>query len=50
MKDFVDVKFLLYFECTEDEMRRRLLERAKTSNRPDDNPETIEKRINLFNS
>ena len=49
MKDFVDVKFLLYFECTEDEMRKRLLERAKTSGRADDNPETIEKRINVFN-
>ena len=41
MKDDVDVKFLLYFECTEDEMRNRLLGRAKTSGRADDNPETI---------
>lgn len=30
-------------------MRRRLLERAKTSGRPDDTPETIEKRILFFN-
>ena len=49
MKDDVDVKFLLYFECTEAEMRNRLLGRAKTSGRADDNPETIEKRIAVFN-
>lgn len=49
MKDFVDVRFLLYFECSEEEMRKRLLGRAKTSGRADDNPETIEKRIRVFN-
>lgn len=31
-------------------MRKRLLERAKTSGRADDNPETIEKRILVFDS
>lgn len=30
-------------------MRKRLLERAKTSGRSDDTPETIEKRILFFN-
>jgi adenylate kinase family enzyme len=30
-------------------MRNRLLGRAKTSGRADDNPETIEKRIVIFN-
>lgn len=49
MKNDVNVVFLLYFECSEDEMRKRLLGRAKTSGRADDNPETIQKRIVIFN-
>ena len=31
------VKFLMYFDVTDDEMRRRLLNRGKTSGRLDDN-------------
>ena len=45
-----DVSLLLYFECPEEEMRKRLLNRAKTSGRADDNPETIEERIKTFYS
>ncbi|KAK4537431.1 hypothetical protein CDCA_CDCA12G3456 [Cyanidium caldarium] len=38
----------LFFECSEAEMERRLLERAKTSGRTDDNPESIHKRFRTF--
>ncbi|KAJ3288453.1 hypothetical protein HK104_008171 [Borealophlyctis nickersoniae] len=41
-------KFVLYFECTEELLERRLLERGKTSGRADDNIETIKKRFNTF--
>ena len=40
--------FLIYFEVQEEELRRRLTNRAKTSGRLDDNPETIEKRLKAF--
>ncbi|CAD8178010.1 unnamed protein product [Paramecium octaurelia] len=46
----VDVNCLLYFECSDAEMTKRLLERAKTSGRADDNEETIKKRLNTFHS
>ncbi|CAD8173696.1 unnamed protein product [Paramecium octaurelia] len=46
----VDVNCLLYFECSDAEMTRRLLERAKTSGRADDNEETIKKRLATFHS
>ena len=39
---------VLYIECNIDTLRERLLERAKTSGRADDNPETIEKRFKTF--
>jgi len=39
---------IIYFECTDDTMRTRLLERAKVSQRADDNEETIVNRIKLF--
>jgi len=41
-------KFLLYFECSEEEMTKRLIERGKTSGRIDDNEETIKKRLQTF--
>ena len=41
-------KFILYFECSNEEMTKRLLERAKTSGRVDDNEETIKKRLKTF--
>jgi adenylate kinase len=39
---------IMYFECSNDEMTKRLMGRAKTSGRVDDNPETIKKRLQTF--
>jgi len=39
---------VLYFECNEDTMRTRLLERGRTGGRSDDNEATIAKRFQLF--
>ena len=39
---------VLSYECSEEVMTRRLLERAKTSGRSDDNEETIKKRFHTF--
>lgn len=41
-------KFVLFFDCPEEEMQRRLLERGKTSGRTDDNAESIKKRFKVF--
>ncbi|KAH8601011.1 putative uridylate kinase [Bisporella sp. PMI_857] len=41
-------KFVLFFDCPEEEMRRRLLHRGKTSGRADDNLESIGKRFKVF--
>ncbi|PVH88499.1 putative uridylate kinase [Cadophora sp. DSE1049] len=41
-------KFVLFFDCPEEEMQRRLLERGKTSGRADDNAESIKKRFKTF--
>ncbi|KAJ1331459.1 UMP-CMP kinase [Microdochium nivale] len=41
-------KFVLFFDCPESEMERRLLERGKTSGRADDNAESIRKRFRTF--
>ncbi|TAQ88392.1 hypothetical protein B7494_g3253 [Chlorociboria aeruginascens] len=41
-------KFVLFFDCPEEEMQRRLLERGKTSGRADDNAESIKKRFKVF--
>lgn len=41
-------KFTLFFECPEEVMLRRLLERGKTSGRADDNIESIRKRFATF--
>jgi len=40
--------FVLFFDCPEDAMRSRLLERGKSSGRSDDNAETIVKRFRTF--
>lgn len=37
----IQVSFLMFFEVSDNEMRRRLLNRGKTSGRLDDNPEVI---------
>ena len=39
---------VLYFECSEEVMVKRLVERGKTSGRADDNEETIRKRLVTF--
>lgn len=39
---------IIYFEVPDDVMTARLLERAKTSGREDDNEETIKKRLKTF--
>lgn len=41
---------IMYFECTNEEMKKRLMGRAKTSGRVDDNEETIAKRLHTFES
>lgn len=41
-------RFVLFFECTEEEMQKRLLNRGKTSGRSDDNAESIKKRFKTF--
>lgn len=41
-------KFTLFFDCPEDVMRQRLLNRGKTSGRADDNEESIKKRFKTF--
>lgn len=47
-KDVSDFEFVLFFDCSEEEMERRLLERGKTSGRTDDNMESIRKRFKTF--
>ncbi len=41
-------KFTLFFDCPEDVMTKRLLNRGKTSGRTDDNEESIKKRFKTF--
>jgi UMP-CMP kinase len=41
-------RFVLFFDCPEEEMEKRLLERGKTSGRSDDNAESIKKRFKVF--
>lgn len=41
-------KFVLFFDCPEEEMMKRLMERGKTSGRSDDNEESIRKRFTTF--
>lgn len=41
-------KAVLFFECSEETMVKRLTERGKTSGRVDDNEETIRKRLKTF--
>ncbi|KAI0557927.1 Nucleoside diphosphate kinase [Gracilaria domingensis] len=47
-KDVSDFEFVIFFDCPEEEMERRLLERGKTSGRTDDNIASIRKRFNTF--
>lgn len=47
-KEVSDFEFVLFFDCPEEEMERRLLERGETSGRSDDNQESIRKRFKTF--
>jgi len=49
MAKYVNLKSVIYFDCAEEELKRRLLERGKTSGRSDDNEESIVKRLTVFN-
>ena len=44
----VPAKCVLFFDCPEEVMESRLLERGKTSGRSDDNAESIRKRFRTF--
>jgi len=44
----VPSSFTLFFDCPEDVMEQRLLNRGKTSGRADDNAESIKKRFKTF--
>ena len=46
MKDVCEVNAVLYFDCTEEEMKKRML--ARNEGRSDDNEETIKKRVENF--
>jgi len=48
--DSVDVPFVLFFDANEDTMMERILERAKTSGRSDDNAESLKKRFATFHA
>lgn len=47
-EDVCESSFTLFFDCTEDEMLKRLLNRGLTSGRSDDNIESIKKRFRTF--
>ena len=46
--DVVNTRFVLFMDCPEDVMQKRLLKRAETSGRSDDNIESIKKRFVTF--
>ncbi|XP_070829563.1 UMP-CMP kinase [Chaetodon trifascialis] len=43
-----DVKFVLFFDCSNEVCIKRCLERGKSSGRTDDNRESLEKRIKTY--
>jgi len=47
-KDSVDVKFILYYDCSFETMEKRIMERSKTSGRSDDNADAIKKRFQTY--
>nr|BAN20878.1 hypothetical protein [Riptortus pedestris] len=49
-KDIGTCKLILYFQCKDETLIKRLLHRAQTSGRQDDNEETIKKRLNTFHT
>ena len=49
MAKWVDLKTILYFDCDENELVKRLLYIGQNSGRSDDNEDTIKKRLHVFN-
>jgi UMP-CMP kinase len=47
-KEVVESTLIIYLECSEEVMLKRLLKRGETSGRIDDNVETIKKRFKTF--
>eukprot|EP00195_Chlamydomonas_chlamydogama_P001115 CAMPEP_0202920022 /NCGR_PEP_ID=MMETSP1392-20130828/76642_1 /ASSEMBLY_ACC=CAM_ASM_000868 /TAXON_ID=225041 /ORGANISM="Chlamydomonas chlamydogama, Strain SAG 11-48b" /LENGTH=381 /DNA_ID=CAMNT_0049613499 /DNA_START=89 /DNA_END=1230 /DNA_ORIENTATION=- len=47
-KSIMPCQTVLFFDCPEEEMEKRLLKRGETSGRSDDNAETIRKRFHTF--
>ena len=48
MAETATVPFVLFLDANEDAMIERIIERAKTSGRTDDNPESLKKRFAVF--
>ena len=48
MGDTVEIKTLIYLDCSLETLQARLLERGKSSERSDDNIETIRKRFKTY--
>uniref|UniRef100_A0A3Q2PPF2 UMP-CMP kinase n=1 Tax=Fundulus heteroclitus TaxID=8078 RepID=A0A3Q2PPF2_FUNHE len=48
MDDKADVKFVLFFDCSNEVCINRCLERGKSSGRTDDNRESLEKRLQTY--
>ena len=46
--EYVEVMRVLFFECSPEIMRKRLLKRGETSGRADDNLSTINKRLDTY--
>lgn len=48
MAQWINLKTAMYFECGEEELTRRVIQRGQTSGRSDDNAEAIIKRLRVF--
>ena len=48
MGSITDIAGVLFFDADEEEMTKRIMERAKTSGRVDDNMESLKKRFVTF--
>lgn len=48
MPDLCDIEMIVFLECNETELERRIIERGRTSNRSDDNIQTAKKRFTTF--
>ncbi|XP_060686422.1 UMP-CMP kinase [Hemiscyllium ocellatum] len=48
MNGYADVKFVLFFDCSNEVCIERCLERGKASGRTDDNAESLQKRIQTY--